>query len=409
MPAENTVRFICSENYNAPQLSNARGLLIQALDAALVTGIPLPAINSVAVDGSTIVITFTNSHLLKLFQVVRLTGFSDAVLNNDWRIIGAPSAQKIAINRPSELSSIGGIGAAALAPLGYEKTYSATNKAAYRNAQPLAAHRPFLRVDETLDPVYSDSYAKYAKVGILKTMSHIDDLTGQQIPFDSSAPNKNWTGTGSGSSAYNGWAKWYYARSSTAYNGSADTTSPGAGNRPWMIVGDERAFFIVLPMTASDGQKIIYGFGVYEEFEHITSPYFLASSLIYSTIGQSLDFSSSSAGAYSSPFLYSYQTAGIILFQDIGITNQTKALTDTTTYQSGAQNVYNNNFVVQQPNFISNANYLMGAIPHLRYLLRIANDAQFTALLKESSMFVMDRVMSAPNGGQVAFYLGEIG
>src|SRR5690606_32163419 len=100
---------------------------------------------------------------------------------------------------PSTTTATGTI-IASLPPLGWEKPFSSSNpnggKAAYRSLNLLLPSRPFLRVADELDPAYTATYAKYAKVGIVEDMSDIDTMLGVQAPYDSALPNKNWNGTG---------------------------------------------------------------------------------------------------------------------------------------------------------------------------------------------------------------------
>ncbi len=408
MAAENKVKFICSDNLNAPQLTNSFGVMIAVLDAALVNGVTLPSIASATIDGANVLLNFGVNHNLKLFQVLRLSVFVPTALNGNFRIVGIPSTTTIAIELPAGVTSITAVGTAIIAPLGYEKTYSGTNKGAYRNANTSAEHRPFLRVDNSLDPVYSSTYAKYAKVGVLRTMTSIDDLTGEQIPFDSSAPSKNWTGSGSGTSAYNGWARWYYARQSTPYNSSADTTAPAEGSRPWMIVGDENAFYLITTTTPVTPLKILYGFGVYENYlETAVIPYFLASTLIYATVGTSVDFSSSSNSS-TLPFVYNQNQSGVLIFNNVGKTTQDLALPQHGLYTSGRTNTYANTFVVR-PYVLLSSNYLVGAAPFLRFIDKQRTDPVFTGISFDNTMYVFDgALLTGGVDGRIAFNLGRL-
>lgn len=56
--------------------------------------------------------------------------------------------------------------------------------------KPSLSSRPFLRVVDELDPLWSSSYSKYAKVGIVENMSSIDSMSGTQCPFNESSLQK---------------------------------------------------------------------------------------------------------------------------------------------------------------------------------------------------------------------------
>jgi hypothetical protein len=113
-----------------------------------------------------------------------------------------------------------------------------TNKAVYRSINVLS-NRPYLRVDDSRDPVWTASYAKYAKVTMAQNMSDVDTFTGPRAPFYAADPTRNESGTGSGVNAVDGWFKWYYARQDT----STDVTAPSAGARDWILIGDDRGFY----------------------------------------------------------------------------------------------------------------------------------------------------------------------
>lgn len=399
MTASTDIQFICSDNYNAPSLSNAWGVMINVLDGCLVNGLGLPAIVNAIGNGTQVTITFNANHQLKMFQVLRLTGFSPASLNADFRIIGVPSTSTVVIE--SSEQNIITIGTAILKPLGYEKSFSGVNKAVYRDKNTNALNRPFLRVDNSLDPVYSESYAKFAKVGVLESCSGIDDILVAQIPFEANNPTKNWIGTGTGANAYAGWAKWYYARASNAYNGSPDTSSPQNGNRPWMIVGNGQGFYVVNPMTPSDEYKLLYGFGVYELVDGVnTTPYYLLATWDYEMVGTSRDFS---GGLLNTAPFYSDRNPAI-LFDGVGVKSQVSALPAHSLYNSGIANTYANNFACMPYVLVANS-YLMGTLPCLRHLNKTRSDNQFTSVAYSNTMYVIDLQM---NNRRIAFNLGSM-
>ncbi|MEG2431904.1 MAG: hypothetical protein RSA84_16065 [Acinetobacter sp.] len=407
MVAETKVKFICSENINAPILGNSFGALISVLDAALVSGVALPAISSTVIDGANIILNFGVNHNLKLFQVLRLIGFSPSQINGDFRIVGIPDSTRAAIALPAGVTGISTSGIAVLAPLGYEKSFSGTNKAAYRNANTNAVHRPFLRVDNSQDPVYGSTYAKYAKVGILKTMSGIDDISGEQVPFDSANPAKNWTGTGSGTSAYNGWAKWYYARNASPYNASADSAAPADGARQWMIVGDDQAFYLIMNFIPNNSLKLVYGFGVYDKyFGDESTPYFLASTLNYTTAGTSQDLS---VLPNATPFIYSAVCAPLLVFNTSGSTSQSLVLPQHGLYKSGREDNFANTFVVRPYVLMTSTKYLLGDTPHIRYIDKIRSDNAFTAISADNYMYVIDTILSETGQvGRIGFNIGGL-
>src|SRR5690606_37798808 len=188
-------------------------------------------------------------------------------LNGEFKILGlSANTIEFLIDLPDQGAT--GTISCKLASLGWTKAFSGTQKAVYQ-AKNKIANPYFLRVDSSCDPVYTDSYAKFAKVGMLDACTSIDDLTGNQAPFDPSNPNKNWVGSGSGSSAVAGWFKWQYAVNESAANSSSFYESEGAsnGNRSWVLIGTEDSFYLVNKATVTSVLEIPYGFGVIQHNE----------------------------------------------------------------------------------------------------------------------------------------------
>ena len=425
MVAETQVQYICEENLNAPTLPNTWGSLIEILDTALVNGLNLPAINTVVIDGSVILINFTTPHQLKMFQIVSLSGFVPAELNKKWRIIGVPLPQQIAIDRLDSINVITTVGQARLPPLGYEKTFSATGKGVYRNANEDAEHRPFLRVDATLPAGWTSTYAKFARVALMTSCVGIDDITSQyQLPFDANNPEKNWTVTGSGSSATLCWSKWLWCGLlKVAGSPNFDFADGGsAGNRKWMIVGDENAFYLVvqdqLGKTTPNNQSV-YGFGVYNSTDNtVQYPYFLASNAIQGVVSTTYD---SAMIANSMPFCGSYEQDGSWNYRDC-----TNIYTLSNTGETVSANTYFAKHIsagvsgnVTAPHYIQVSGQLKGEIPHI-YIpysgfgttynnTKLINDAMF---ITTPVFYRQDKVI--PSWGQynktigLPFYLGGL-
>ena len=111
-----------------------------------------------------------------------------------------------------------------------------TIRLTYRSPNP-QSNRHFLRVDDSLPSGYTSSWAKFGRVTIAEGMSDIDTFVGAQAPFTPAAPTRNEVPTGSGTTMYVGWFKWYYARNS--YNENSGDNGNWA--RSWVLVGDDRA------------------------------------------------------------------------------------------------------------------------------------------------------------------------
>jgi hypothetical protein len=176
---------------------------------------------------------------------------------------------------------------AKVAPLGFEKVFSGANKAVYRSPNVLS-NRPYLRVDNSLDPAWTSTYAKYGKVTMAQSMTDVDTFVGARAPFSPAFPDRNEIGTGSGSSATDGWYKWYHARS-----GSTEITAPAAGSRDWVLVGDDRGFYFYTALESA-GARAGYAFTDFASFKAGDS----FSTILCAT--ESFNLASSSALQYAS-------------------------------------------------------------------------------------------------------------
>lgn len=281
MVASTDIKFYVHTNNNAPQLQNAYGSMINVLDACLINGINIGAVSSLTASGTMVTALFSSSHNLMQYQVIKITGANQPEFNGEHRILTVPNAQSVTFELaavPSATTATGTI-TASLPPLGWEKPFSSSNpagggKAAYRTNKLLLPSRPFLRVIDELDPSWTSTYAKYAKVGVVEEMTDIDTMIGGQLPYSSSSPGMNWTGTGSGTGAINGWCKWYYARSNSEYTSGAinDTYAPTDGDRTWKIIGNDEYFFICNSTVAGQVNAVcVSGFGHYKNFLAVNS------------------------------------------------------------------------------------------------------------------------------------------
>ncbi|NUF63950.1 hypothetical protein HUN33_05080 [Acinetobacter bereziniae] len=248
------IKWFSFGNTNAPQLSNSWGCMIDVLDACLVTGMGSQLVSTLVVKDGVATATFGTSHNLQQFQVVEISNADQQIFNGEHKVLGVTSNTiEFVVNSPDTIAT--GTISCKLASLGWTKAFSGTQKAVY-SAKDRTANPYFLRVDNSLDPVYNTNYAKYAKVGILDSCTDIDDLTGNQAPFDPTKPSRNW--------ADNGWFKWRYASSDQAAASTYvyESTSPANGNRPWVLIGTKDSFYIINSSTISAIFETPYGFGV---------------------------------------------------------------------------------------------------------------------------------------------------
>lgn len=239
------VKYYTSTMQGAPQLTNAWGDLVTMLDAVLVNGFNLKSIASITRIGGVATVGITAGHLFLVDQVVFHAGADQAEYNGEFRVVSVTATTyTVAVTGTPATPATGASITTKAAPLGFEQAFTGTNKRAYRSANQ-ASNRPYLRVDNSLDAAYTTTYAKKAKVTMAQGMSDIDTFVGARAPYDPAAPTKNEIGTGAGATAVDGWYKWYYAHAT--FGGSNNNPDNGiiiSGNRDWVLVGDDRGFYL---------------------------------------------------------------------------------------------------------------------------------------------------------------------
>ncbi|WP_062034609.1 hypothetical protein [Acinetobacter sp. BMW17] len=433
MVASTDIKFFVHSNNNAPQLQNAYGSMIGILDACLVNGISLGLVSTLTAVGTTVTAVFSNAHNLIQCQVLKITGANQAEYNGEHRILTVPNATSVTFQlttAPSVTTATGTV-SASLPPLGWEKPFSRVNeagggKAAYRSKNTQLSSRPFLRVVDELDPAWTPTYEKYAKVGLVEEMTGIDDMSGFQTPFDSSNPAKNWTGSGSGSAAYNGWAKWNYAvlNSIRSASGSTQTQAgsspPVNGARVWFIIGNGDFFYVLNTVNLLNDQYLIYGCGVIEKTLNTDEDqWFLAANLYYlqaSVAYRLYDFNNL---AYQLEY---DSTPTILLYKTTGKSNEDRCFltcikvtrSSSAVMYSGASNyVLNtgdaNNLPLIPPVFLGleggNTRFL-GYPPNLLWVLRDKPFSDFQTISNGHKLLLAKKLMVSSSFGEVVFDLG---
>ena len=425
MPASTAIKFFVHTNTNMPQLSNTWGCLIDVLDACLVNGVQVGTVSSLTASGTTVTATFGSAHNLQQYQVIKISGATQSEYNVEAKILTVPNANSFTFalaSAPSVNTATGTI-SCKLAALGFEKSFSGTQKAAYRSTNTLLASRPYLRVDNSRATAYNTNYAKYAKVGIVETMTGIDTMSGVQAPYNSSAPTRNWNATGSGTAVKNGWAKWYYACQTNRID--SDTSTPENGNRKWLIIGTGDYFYlfnsVMNESSASypDNYAHTNGFGAFDSFaDNDSTKTFLSAvnsykqadgySLINNTIIQGGDGVPDQSNLFLQRVLggSAYAPATTLAYAAYypiisGNTNYTK-----TAAQS--------NCTVLLPILIAEIDnsgiYSMrGTLPFIYRLPHNLNSADLATFKKDNDVFLVKTVVdTSGNAAQIAFYLGAV-
>ena len=248
----------------APVLTNNWGSLTALLDACLVNGFNLQTVSAITRTDSTATATLTAGHGFTVDQVVLVAGSDQPDYNGEFTVTAVTSTtvsftvSGTAVTPATTATSL----TMKVAPLGFEIAYTGTNKRAYRSPNP-RSNRPFLRVDDSLPAGYTTTWAKFGRVTIAEGMSDIDTFVGGRAPWDPAAPTRNEVPSGSGTTMYTGWFKWYYARQNHA------ETSGDNGNwaRSWVLIGDDRGFFLSNASGYFGDARILHAFTDFDSYK----------------------------------------------------------------------------------------------------------------------------------------------
>lgn len=419
-------------NNNAPVLDNIYGTMLDVLDACLVNGFEVGSVSSLTTSGKTVTATFSSSHNLQKYQVLKITGANQPEFNGEHSITNVPNSNEVKFELDSAASTTAASGTivASLPPLGWEKPFYESNpagggKAAYRSTNLLLPSRPFLRVVDELDPAYTGTYAKFAKVGIVEEMTGINEMLGLQAPYNASNPDRNWIGTGAGQSVVNGWAKWYYARSyePNLNSNQYDYAAPANGARKWVVLGNKDYFYIipsVTPTTTSTANQIVLGFG---HFKSIYNPdnrsFFLA--CLDRNIAASTSTSPAIFGGLHASNNSNGGNTGLVLFQKYDGTSvynqgQGKSLNGLSgSFSSGSSDNYltphNGNYIFSQVNIFDQVTASTGLVargkaPSIHWVFHNKPFSDLSFVEREGFIYmVKDVATSGSTLGQVLFML----
>lgn len=412
MVASTDIKFYVHTNTNAPQLQNAFGCMIDVLDACLINGFGAQTVATLTANGTTVTATFGSAHNYLQYQVIKIAGANQTEFNGEHRILTMPNANTITFELaavPSVTTATGTI-TSSLPSLGWLKPFSGTGKAAYRSSNTLLASRPYLRVVDALDAAYSATYAKFAKVGIVETMTDIDTMSGVQAPYDSAAPTKNWVGTGSGTTAINGWAKWYYSMFNAASGNNVENSTPAAGNRQWILVGSGDYFYFFPTTAVSSTDALTYGFGNFKTLLNTdSSNNFLSATYNYVSVSSSYFRSTYTA-------LSGNQSTQKLLLQRAY--NQSSAYKESSnislsvgSYYSGLSNYVGQysltNICPLLPVFI-NESVLRGEIPNFYHIFQQKPYVNKTVIENGGTIFMAIDIAGGSAVGQVAVKIGDL-
>lgn len=159
------VKHLHSGLRGAPVLSGTAGTRISALDACLIDGFGAVSVSSISVAGGVATATVASGSWFEDGRIVAVSGATPAALNGEQRVLSHTATTfTYATDAPDGIAT--GTLSAKYAPVGgWQKLYSAANKAVYRSTDP-QANGHCLRVD--------DSDGRWARVVAYESMTGID-------------------------------------------------------------------------------------------------------------------------------------------------------------------------------------------------------------------------------------------
>lgn len=202
-PVDTSVKHFYSAMVSAPVVSGTAGSLIATLDACLVTGFGLKTVDSAAISGGVCRLAFSSGKSAAAQEsVILVSGATNNAINGEQKVTRV-GTDFVEFATAEAAGPVTGSITFKMAPLGWEKVFTGTNKAVYRPTDPNGT-RPYIRVDDT--------NAVYARVQMYESMSDVD------------------TGGGITPSLTGGW---YWHKSD----------NPKTTARFWLLIGDRRGFY----------------------------------------------------------------------------------------------------------------------------------------------------------------------
>lgn len=209
---------------SVPQMAGTVGYMVSILDAILVTGFNSKNVSSISVTSNVATVTTSTAHGYEIGNIIVFAGANESIFNDEFEILSIPSTTTFTFSITTALTSATGTITCKVAHLGWEKTFSGTNKAVYRSLDP-STNQFYLRVDDT--------NTLYSAVTMYETMSNVD------------------TGTGASTTKY--WKK----------STTANTTA-----YPWYAIGNKKTFYFFADWHSSYIlQPAGYCFGWFPSFK----------------------------------------------------------------------------------------------------------------------------------------------
>ena len=297
------IQFFHSAQTGAPVNAGTAGYGIALLDACLVTGYASVNVSSIVVSSGVATVTTATGHGFAVDEAVQISGANEAAFNSTFRVLSVPSSTTLTFALVTELTAASGTITVKMAPLGWEKVYSGTNKAVYRS-QDVTGTRLYLRAD--------DSNAQYIAMTMYETMTDADTGTGVTGPV-------------------------YWKKSSTS-----DTTA-----RDWQLIGNGSVFYWFSDWNANNYPLKPMGY-LFGDFPSVKSGDAYRCMLIGHTLASPsythsyCNFNYARGAVYTAgqwiARRYAQVGAAVAAYKECASTNVTMGYGSATLYPNGADN-----------------------------------------------------------------------
>jgi hypothetical protein len=274
MLTDTSIKFLNSSNLNGPLLNTDWGALIRLYDACLVDGINPLNISTLTMSGSTpessdiVTLTYLTPHGYQQYQVLLISGAEIPVLNGEHRILSV-SADGLSLTSKTNTNIVDAGNTlniiTKLAPFGWTKVFSGTNRAVYKMNSAAGPNHYFFVLNDNPNnngaTGYDPSWAKYATTGLAEGIG--DGFTPQGLCTP--AAWGELYPRGSGNNVVQGTGKVYYAYNSYSIDSIYDSNTQQAGNRRWEIYGNESYFYLFNANNISYSTQLqVTGCGQYD-------------------------------------------------------------------------------------------------------------------------------------------------
>ena len=159
-----SVKYFNSGMAGAPQISNNWGDLVSMLDACLINGFNLKALDSLSFASGVATATVTSGHTYLKDQVLLITGADQSEYNGTFRVLAVTTNtfSYALTGTPASPATTHSNLTAKVAPLGWEIAFTALNKRAYRSQNPMSPQNLLLIDDGIKAPDYNTAWSKWA-------------------------------------------------------------------------------------------------------------------------------------------------------------------------------------------------------------------------------------------------------